>query len=326
MRRAVFVVPGGLDRVTGGNVYDRAVIDAMRGRGWTVHVAQPGELDESFDVAVIDSLAFWFGRPQIRTPYVALVHQLPSAVQGFPEPNVQERDVFRFADLVITVGEWLRDEVSRFTSRPVEVIEPGRDRAWAVDGRSEDADTVLSVANAVPGKGVPDAIEAFSRARAGDARLSLVGDLDVDPDEARHVREAMDASDASIDVAGVTGPDGLARAYENARVLIAPTRYEGRPIAVAEAMASGVPVAGYDVPGMRELVRHGRDGLLARMGDVDELADCLGDLLRTPALADGMGANARRRALEWPTWQDTGERFADAMDRFEGSAQETVAR
>src|SRR5436309_4864676 len=93
-------------------------------------------------------------------------------------------------------------------------------------------------------------------------------------------------------------------------VFVTGTRYEGRPIAVIEAMASGVPVVGFDVPGLRELVRPGRDGLLAGDGDVDDLASSLRDLVGDRILAAAMGRAARRRALEWPTWEKTGGRFA----------------
>src|SRR5438552_11679568 len=99
MGSATFLVPGGLDRVTGGNVYDRAMIEELMRRGWTVDVADRDE-GRGGDVLVVDSLAFRFGRPQGRTPYVALLHQRPSAAVGLPAPTVQERDVLRFAALV----------------------------------------------------------------------------------------------------------------------------------------------------------------------------------------------------------------------------------
>ncbi|MFN2543818.1 MAG: glycosyltransferase family 4 protein [Actinomycetota bacterium] len=328
MRRGCFVVPGGLERVTGGNVYDAVVIDELRGRDWDVDVVEAEDVDDSFDVVVVDSLAFRFGRPQIRTPYIALVHQLPSAAAGFPEPSVQERDTLRFADRVIVVASWLVAELSRFTDAAVDVIEPGRDRAWAVDGARPDGSSVLCVANAVPGKGVPDAIEAFSRRAPGEATLTLIGDLTVDPEEAERIDTAVAASSRAVERAGVLEPAQLADRYANARVLLSPTRYEGRPIAVAEAMASGMPVVGYDVPGMRELVRPGRDGLLARPGDLDELAGCLADLLETPGLAEAMSLAARRRALDWPTWKETARRFADVLEggASRTGAQDTVAR
>ena len=79
MPSVLVLLPGGTGRVTGGNVYDRVVIDGMRARGWTVEVRDPGDLTGPWDVVVVDSQAFRLGRPQTDIPYVALAHQLPSA-------------------------------------------------------------------------------------------------------------------------------------------------------------------------------------------------------------------------------------------------------
>src|SRR2546421_9126701 len=158
MRRVTFIVPGGLDRVTGGNVYDLAMIEELRARDWAVSVVGVDDRGADQGLLVVDSLAFRFGRPQGRTPYVALVHQIPSAAAGFPEPSVQERDVFRFAALVITVSDWLAEHVSRFVNAPVVVVPPGRDRAPVSDGPPEKNDSGPLVANPVPGQGPPGAV------------------------------------------------------------------------------------------------------------------------------------------------------------------------
>src|SRR5207248_4345159 len=96
--------------------------------------------------------------------YVALVHQIPSAAIGFPAPTVQERDVLRFASLVVTVSEWLAAEVARFAGAPVVVVPPGHDRMPDRIEQAPDADSILVVANAVSGKGISDAVDAFARA------------------------------------------------------------------------------------------------------------------------------------------------------------------
>jgi glycosyltransferase involved in cell wall biosynthesis len=97
-------------------------------------------------------------------------------------------------------------------------------------------------------------------------------------------------------------------------VFVTASRYEGWPIAVAEAMASGVPVVGFDIPGLRELVRPGTDGLLVAPGDVAALGRAVAALLSNRTLAAGLGASARERAMGWLTWQECGERFADTME------------
>src|SRR5205085_7086712 len=122
---------------------------------------------------------------------------------------------------------------------------------------------------------------------------------------------------------GVLPASDLSERYRRARVLLTASRYEGRPMAVTEAMASGVAVCGTDIPGHRELVRPGREGLLAPAGDAEELASSLSALLEDRELAAALGRAARRRAMTWPAWEETVARFADVVER---AVHDTVAR
>jgi glycosyltransferase involved in cell wall biosynthesis len=78
-------------------------------------------------------------------------------------------------------------------------------------------------------------------------------------------------------------------------VFALPSRYEGLPTAVAEAMASGVPVVATAVNAVADLVEPGVTGLLVPPGRPDLLASAVGYLLDTPAEAARMARAARRR-------------------------------
>ena len=75
------------------------------------------------------------------------------------------------------------------------------------------------------------------------------------------------------------------------------THYEGMPLALIEGMAAGCAVVGSAVPGVRETLRDGVDGLLVPESDAVALADALERLLRDDALAERLGATARETAL-----------------------------
>jgi glycosyltransferase involved in cell wall biosynthesis len=75
-------------------------------------------------------------------------------------------------------------------------------------------------------------------------------------------------------------------------------RLEGFGLAVAEAMACGLPVVTADMPGVREVIEPGREGLLAEPLLAGDLADRLRGLLDDPATAHRMGAAGRKRAEE----------------------------
>ena len=93
-------------------------------------------------------------------------------------------------------------------------------------------------------------------------------------------------------------------------VFVLPSRYEGFGLALAEAMALGMPVVATDCPsGPGEIVRDGVDGLLVPPEDPDRLADALCAVLDNPDLARRLAGNAR----------DVRERFSltCALDRWE---------
>ena len=69
---------------------------------------------------------------------------------------------------------------------------------------------------------------------------------------------------------------------------------EGSPVAMLEAMASGLPGVYSSIPGIEERVTDGRDGYLVDPSDARQLADRLGLLARSPELRRAMGAAAQR--------------------------------
>lgn len=314
MPRAALVVPGRLERSSGGNRYDRVVLEALRERGWTVDVRDPGDDVGEVALVILDSLAFPAGPVSTDAPVVALAHQVPGEVLG-GGASPAEVSALRSAAVVVTVAGWLAERLRKLTPVPTEVIPPGRDGAWASDGPDRDADTILCVGNAVPGKGLPEAVEAFLAAALDDATLVMVGDLGWDSNEADRLRREARGAPDRVRVEGAVPAEELAERYRRARFLVSASRYEGWPIAVAEAMASGLPVVGFDVPGMRELVRPGVDGVLVAAGDTGSLGAAIAEVWSDPEAGRRMGASGRRRALAWPTWEETGRRFAALVDR-----------
>ncbi|MFJ8755277.1 glycosyltransferase [Streptomyces sp. NPDC102441] len=114
--------------------------------------------------------------------------------------------------------------------------------------------------------------------------------------------------DASVRWRGRT--DDVPGALAASSVFVQSSRGEGFPLALLEAMASGVPCAAFDcAPGVREIVRDGEDGLLAPAGDIGALADRLLRLTGNPRMRDAMGDRARTNV----------QRFSEAeiMDRWE---------
>ena len=82
-----------------------------------------------------------------------------------------------------------------------------------------------------------------------------------------------------------------------ADLFVLPSRSEAFPNSAIEAMAAGLPVIATAVGGLLDLIDHGRTGLLVPPCDPDALAGAIASLVRDPALAQQLGANAREEAV-----------------------------
>jgi len=94
--------------------------------------------------------------------------------------------------------------------------------------------------------------------------------------------------------------------------LILSSSSEGRPSAVLEAMAAGVPVIASDIAGVRELIRDGTTGLLFPVGDDRELVTQMKRLIGDPVLRVRLSEASRdfiitNRLL----WTETGLRYGE---------------
>ncbi|MGV3722142.1 MAG: glycosyltransferase family 4 protein [Actinomycetota bacterium] len=106
----------------------------------------------------------------------------------------------------------------------------------------------------------------------------------------------------------------VARLLRAADLLCHPSRREGAPNIVLEAMVAGLAVVALDASGTVELVDNDRTGLLSDVGDVTGLATNLQRLARDKALRERLGAAGRARALTEFTEERSMERWMDLLD------------
>ncbi len=216
-------------------------------------------------------------------------------------------------DAVVTVSEALRREaIERLGCDPARVFHvvngvdlgrfsslPTSDSARRLAGLAagETAIALVSrfVAHGSVMKGHPDLLRAFARVAAAEpaARLVLVGDGPSRPEIAALARELRVADRVRF----LGQRDDVPALLPAFAAVALPSRGEGLPRALVEAMAAGVPVVGADVGGIPELLRGGA-GLLHAPGDAEALAAALLRVLREPGLAESLRAAGRARAAE----------------------------
>jgi glycosyltransferase involved in cell wall biosynthesis len=113
--------------------------------------------------------------------------------------------------------------------------------------------------------------------------------------------------------------DEVARAMDEATLLVLPSRSEGMGRVVVEALLRGRPVVGSRVGGIRDLVRDGENGLLVEPGDAAALADALIRVLTDRELAERLASAARPTAEPWlATPEEYAERLHALVTRVAG--------
>jgi glycosyltransferase involved in cell wall biosynthesis len=88
-------------------------------------------------------------------------------------------------------------------------------------------------------------------------------------------------------------PDLLAGSH----LFIMTSQREGLPRAMMEAMAAGLPVVAYAIRGVRDLIRDGINGRLVPLGEAEQMADAVAELVLKPDVAHRMG-NAGRLTVQ----------------------------
>ncbi|MFF5258499.1 glycosyltransferase [Actinomadura viridis] len=163
-------------------------------------------------------------------------------------------------------------------------------------------------------KGVDLAIESWAMIAGGcpSWRLRVYG---AGPREGalRELAARLGAG-GSVEFAGVVRdvPEELSRAS----IFALPSRREGFPTALLEAMAVGLPAVAFDcAPGVRDLITDGVDGLLSRPGDTVGFAAGLQSLVDDPGLRERLGGAAVRsvRRFDPDTVLDRWERLFDLL-------------
>jgi glycosyltransferase involved in cell wall biosynthesis len=202
------------------------------------------------------------------------------------------RAVLRAADLVIALTPtWearlraMTDCATTSIMNPV-AVPPLPDDAGRVPGR------IVSTGRLGERKGSKVLVEAVSilAGEGRDVSLVLAGDGDREGVEARAAQ--LGVADR-VEIRSWIGPEEVAAMLRTASVFALPSREEGLPVSLLEAMAHALPVVVTPVGGIPDLVADGTHGRMVSPDDPRGLAAALRELLDDPGRARGMGRAGR---------------------------------
>jgi glycosyltransferase involved in cell wall biosynthesis len=307
------VTAGDPTRRTGGNLYNRHMLAALRRAGSRVtSVVLRDRRDATrlrklrARVVLVDTIA-----APLAAPHLARLRARGAEVVTLALMSQGALLLARRSDRVIAVSRALTSELvaGGIERRRIAVVSPGRDRIAAHPRANKDG-RVICVGNWTPGKGIHTLVAAA--ARVPNVSLDLVGDTP-DPAYRARVLRAIAARGlgSRVRLYGSLGPAALERRYAAAAVFALPTIREGYPIAYVEALAHGLPIVGCDIPAVREVT--GGAAILVARGRVGSLAAALKKLVTDERSRRVFARRSLRRARQLPTWAESEARFVRAL-------------
>lgn len=245
-----------------------------------------------------------------RTGLVVTLHNAATAGGAIGAVyGVLERIVARRADRILVVSPDLGERMTALGARSVEAaVVPAP--ALVPSGRSGeeirtelgigDRPVLLTVARLAQQKGLEvllDVAAAFGPGRPPTGPASRAMFLVAGEGPLLHeLQSRIDREDLPVRLLGARGD--VVDLLGIARALLVPSRWEGQPLVVQEALRAGTPVIATAVGGVPSMV--GEGGLLVRYGDVTATRDAVGRVLADDELAGVLAAAAAGRGAALP--------------------------
>ncbi|MEL7014202.1 MAG: glycosyltransferase family 4 protein, partial [Pseudomonadota bacterium] len=336
MKRAAFALPGDIETLTGGYIYDRHLVDGLRGRGWDVEVLSFGtsfpnptaedQADASAQLArlpgdcpvIIDGLAFGAMDPNdvsaVKAPIIAMVHHPLAFENGISEDDSallfesERANLGQAAHVIVPSPHTSQMLQQRYdvSAAQITVARPGTIRPTSFPA-PQDPPLLLSVGIQVPRKGHDVLLRALAHILDLPWTAAIVGGVH-DTAHGAHLAELLIelGLPARVEMPGRVPHEALSRYYAQASVFALATRYEGYGIVFDEATVHGLPIVSCRVGAVPGTVAPDA-GLLVPPDDPVSFADALRRVLVDSALRQGMAAAASNAAHGLSTWQRTAE-------------------
>ena len=205
--------------------------------------------------------------------------------------------------------KYLVDMFGSWVQQKTQIVRCGIDPAYYGNEKSVNAGRtghleIISIGSLQPYKGHIYLVKACIELQKNGIpfRCRIVGGGDLRPMLERAIRE--NHLDDLVELMGPRTQDEVSRLLRTANCYVQPSvitpsgKMEGIPVALMEAMVSGIPVIATSISGIPELVRNGDTGWLVPPENVNALADALSQVYRDPAEAHKRARSGRRWVLD----------------------------
>jgi glycosyltransferase involved in cell wall biosynthesis len=225
------------------------------------------------------------------------------------------RIIWKNAAALVANSNGLRHLANTFDARfEIPIIPNGVDlELYKATDRDWSFPRLLSAGRIVHQKGIDLAMHALGGLKELDWEWRIAGDGPQMPMLQSLAKELGIAE--RVIFLGWQSREQLMECYKQANLFLFPSRHEGMPNAMLEAMASGLPVVASCIAGNEELVIDGETGCLVPSEDVESLQAALKKLLIDPALREQMGVASRQYVEANYSWKSTAQQYALLLEK-----------
>jgi glycosyltransferase involved in cell wall biosynthesis len=338
--RIGLIIYGSLETLSGGYMYDRKLVEYLRGQGdmveiislpWRNYAAHLTDnfhfrLPRGLDILIQDEL----NHPSLIAanagehpyPIVSLVHHLrcselrPKWQNAFY--RAVEKKYLESMDGFIFNSQTTKKAVNNLIEkgRPFVVAHPPTDRfgealseAEIIKRAKSEPFKILFLGNVIERKGLHTLLAALTQIAPdllSSCKLDIVGSLTSEPRYARKMQDFAAANGLSPIVNFHNTQDNapLQQLLKQAHVLVVPSSYEGFGIVYLEGMGFGLPAVGTTEGAAGEIIHDGQNGYLIPPEDSACLAERLTALKNNRDLLIELSLNALTRYRRQPKWEE----------------------
>jgi GalNAc-alpha-(1->4)-GalNAc-alpha-(1->3)-diNAcBac-PP-undecaprenol alpha-1,4-N-acetyl-D-galactosaminyltransferase len=252
---------------------------------------------------------------QLNIPTIVSEHIYPGATDANKIWQFIMKLAYRYADLVTVLTQnalpfYPASKGYRSIVMPNPVIAPSK---MAVVGQLSPNPSLIAIGRLHPQKGFDLLMKAFSKIQAKypNWQMTILGEGPM-RSELEQLRSQLQLTDR-VHLPGLV--TNVQDYLSQADIFVMPSRFEGFPMALCEAMATGLPVLAADcLSGPREIIEHGVNGLLVQTEDIEALAEGLDNLMSNPSQRQHLAKNAPQILERFGIEQVMGI-WAEAIDR-----------
>lgn len=342
---AAFAIPGDMHQKTGGYIYEKSLLLALRDTGRDVaHVQLPGSFPDPSPAEMAQTLATLADLPpeqplildglvygaidtaglaSVRAPLVAMIHHPLGLETGLPPARARtllQREAANLAlaaHVVVPSPHTKRILVADFgvDGDRITIALPGFAAPDPIR-MPQTPPLILSVGLLAARKGHDVLIDALATIKGLSWQAQIAGaahDPKVAHDLATQITR-LGLQDRVV-LRGLIEESALTELYRQAHIFALATRYEGYGIVFGEALLHGLPIVSCTTGAVPETVPPGT-GLLVPVDDVPAFAHALHRILTDPARHSAMAAASTLAGQGLPRWSDTAEIMGKVLDKL----------